>query len=35
MQDFIAFRSDQLSQQFMDELRNEYTVAISPNFNLN
>ncbi len=35
MQDFIAYRSDQLSQQFMDELRNEYTVAISPNFNLN
>ena len=35
MQDFIAYRSDQLSQQFIDELRNEYTVAISPNFNLN
>ena len=35
MQDFIAYRSDQLLQQFMDELRNEYTVAISPNFNLN
>ena len=35
MQDFIAYRSDQLSQQFMDDLRNEYTVAISPNFNLN
>ena len=34
-QDFIAYRSDQLSQQFMDELRNEYSVAISPNFNLN
>jgi len=35
MQDFMAQRSDQLSQLFMDELRNEYTVAISPNFNLN
>ena len=35
MQDFIAYRSDQFSQQFIDELRNEYTVAISPNFNLN
>ena len=35
MQDFIAYRSDQLLQQFMDELRNEYTVAISPNFDLN
>jgi peptidyl-prolyl cis-trans isomerase C len=35
VQDFIAYRSDQLSQQLMDELRNEYTVAISPNFNLN
>ena len=35
MQDFIAYRSDQLLQQFMDELRNEYTVAISPDFNLN
>ncbi len=35
MQDFLAYRSDQLSQQFIDELRNEYTVAISPNFDLN
>lgn len=34
-QDFIGYRSDQLLQQFIDELRNEYTVAISPNFNLN
>jgi len=34
-QDFIGYRSDQLFQQFIDELRNEYTVAISPNFNLN
>ena len=35
MQDFIAYRSDQLSQQFINELRNEYNVAISPNFNFN